>query len=105
MIGNDLAAKVHGSNPLYDAVEANAFLPSHYNLLDIYSQSWGPHDDGTVVEGPGPISLAALQAGVVKGRQGRGSIYVFASGNGGSVGDNCNFDGYANSIYIIAIGA
>jgi len=41
---------------------------------------------------------------VKEGRDGRGSIYVFASGNGGS-SDNCNFDGYTNSIYTISIGA
>jgi hypothetical protein len=31
-------------------------------------------------------------------------VYVFASGNGG-VSDNCNYDGYTNSPYTIAIGA
>ena len=73
-------------------------------MIDIYSQSWGPSDDGVTLEGPGVLASAALQAGVAKGREGRGSIYVFASGNGGYK-DNCNFDGYANSIYTIAIGA
>ncbi|KAJ1669990.1 pheromone processing endoprotease, partial [Spiromyces aspiralis] len=32
-------------------------------------------------------------------------IFVFATGNGGRFGDNCNFDGYTNSIYTISIGA
>ena len=34
-----------------------------------------------------------------------GLVYIVASGNGGAEGDNCNFDGYANSIYTITIGA
>ncbi len=38
------------------------------------------------------------------GRKGYGSIFVVASGNGGTNGDNCNFDGYANSIYTVTIG-
>ena len=38
-----------------------------------------------------------------EGRCGLGSIYVVASGNGGKK-DNCNFDGYANSIYTVTIG-
>ena len=38
------------------------------------------------------------------GRNGYGSIFVVASGNGGTAHDNCNFDGYANSIYTITIG-
>ncbi len=38
-----------------------------------------------------------------KGRNGLGSIYVWASGNGGSNEDTCACDGYANSIYTITI--
>ena len=39
------------------------------------------------------------------GRGGYGAVYVVASGNGGRYGDNCNFDGYANSVYTLTIGA
>nr|XP_060627409.1 proprotein convertase subtilisin/kexin type 7-like [Anolis sagrei ordinatus]XP_060639154.1 proprotein convertase subtilisin/kexin type 7-like [Anolis sagrei ordinatus]XP_060641542.1 proprotein convertase subtilisin/kexin type 7-like [Anolis sagrei ordinatus] len=39
------------------------------------------------------------------GRRGFGSIFVVASGNGGHHNDNCNYDGYANSIYTVTIGA
>ena len=46
----------------------------------------------------------ALQLGTSFGRYGYGSIFVFASGNGGLVNDNCNFDGYANSIYTLTVG-
>ncbi|CAL8375620.1 unnamed protein product [Arctogadus glacialis] len=38
-----------------------------------------------------------------KGRGGRGSIFVWASGNGGREQDNCNCDGYTNSIYTLSI--
>ena len=38
------------------------------------------------------------------GRRGYGSIFVVASGNGGHFKDNCNFDGYANSIFTVTIG-
>lgn len=47
---------------------------------------------------------AALAHGVLAGRKGYGSIFVVASGNGGQFKDNCNFDGYANSIYTVTIG-
>ena len=30
-------------------------------------------------------------------------VYVWASGNGGSAGDNCNCDGYASSPYTLSI--
>ena len=47
----------------------------------------------------------AIVNGVQNGRGGRGSIYVFAAGNGAAREDNCNFDGYTNSIYTITVGA
>ena len=40
-----------------------------------------------------------------QGRRGKGSIFVFASGNGGRNDDTCAADGYIQSIYTIAIGA
>lgn len=51
-----------------------------------------------------PSLQAALQHGVIAGRRGFGSIFVVASGNGGQHSDNCNYDGYANSIYTVTIG-
>ncbi|KAJ2876296.1 pheromone processing endoprotease [Coemansia aciculifera] len=71
----------------------------------IYSCSWGPNDDGATVQGPDQHIEDAFVNGVEKGRSGLGSIFVFATGNGGALGDNCNFDGYTNSIYTISIGA
>ena len=38
-----------------------------------------------------------------QGRGGRGSIFVWASGNGGSQSDSCNCDGYTNSIFTLSI--
>ncbi|XP_036113784.1 proprotein convertase subtilisin/kexin type 7 isoform X3 [Molossus molossus] len=91
--------------PLTDSMEAVAFN-KHYQVNDIYScSSWGPDDDGKTVDGPHQLGKAALQHGVIAGRQGFGSIFVVASGNGGQHGDNCNYDGYANSIYTVTIGA
>uniref|UniRef100_A0A8C5QRV2 Proprotein convertase subtilisin/kexin type 7 n=1 Tax=Leptobrachium leishanense TaxID=445787 RepID=A0A8C5QRV2_9ANUR len=90
--------------PLTDSMEAIAFN-KHYQINDIYSCSWGPDDDGRTVDGPHQLGKAALQHGVIAGRKGFGSIFVVASGNGGQYNDNCNYDGYANSIYTVTIGA
>ena len=60
--------------------------------------------DRKTTEAPGPLCSAAFVQGVRNGRNGLGSIFVFAAGNGGGK-DNCNFDGYTNSIYTISIGA
>ena len=40
-----------------------------------------------------------------QGRQGLGSIFVWAAGNGGKYGDSCNCDGYAVSPYTISVGS
>lgn len=78
-----------------DADEAAAFTFSAQHV-DIYSASWGPPDDGRTVAGPGILAAQALELGVNTGRGGKGSIFVFASGNGGTTDDNCNADGYVN---------
>uniref|UniRef100_A0A915KCB2 Peptidase S8/S53 domain-containing protein n=1 Tax=Romanomermis culicivorax TaxID=13658 RepID=A0A915KCB2_ROMCU len=49
--------------------------------------------------------LEFFSTGVYHGRNGKGSIFVWASGNGGRNGDNCNCDGYANNIYTLAVSA
>jgi subtilisin-like proprotein convertase family protein/endonuclease/exonuclease/phosphatase family metal-dependent hydrolase len=73
--------------------------------IAIYSNSWGPSDTGANLEAPGPLTLAALANGVAAGRGGKGSIYVWAAGNGLGSNDNSNYDGYANSRYTIAVTA
>ena len=84
-----------------DAVEAQSLglAPQH---IDIYTNSWGPNDDGRTIEGPASLTRSTLLHGVTHGRGGKGSIYLFASGNGGG-SDDCNADGYANSIHTIAV--
>ena len=93
------------------------------DIVDVYSNSWGPFDDGRTVSGPGTLTNIALQTGTsqvcfathyetehkhlmyyLQGRGGKGSIYVWANGNGG-VNDDCAADGYTLSPYTISVGA
>uniref|UniRef100_A0A8C3PVH3 Proprotein convertase subtilisin/kexin type 6 n=1 Tax=Chrysolophus pictus TaxID=9089 RepID=A0A8C3PVH3_CHRPC len=85
-----------------DVVEAKS-LGIRPDYIDIYSASWGPDDDGKTVDGPGLLAKQAFEHGIKKGRRGLGSIFVWASGNGGREGDYCSCDGYTNSIYTISI--
>ncbi|XP_018619531.1 proprotein convertase subtilisin/kexin type 6 [Scleropages formosus] len=85
-----------------DVVEAKS-LGIRPDYIDIYSASWGPEDDGKTVDGPGPLAKQAFEMGIKKGRKGLGSIFVWASGNGGRQGDHCSCDGYTNSIYTISV--
>lgn len=85
-----------------DAVEARS-LSLKRQYIDIYSASWGPDDDGKTVDGPGELATRAFVEGVTRGRRGLGSIFIWASGNGGREHDNCNCDGYTNSIWTLSI--
>ncbi|TWW79637.1 Proprotein convertase subtilisin/kexin type 5, partial [Takifugu flavidus] len=108
--------------PVTDAMEATA-LTFNFHFIDIYVCSWGPRDDGATMDGPAVLTEQALWLGTHKaspssqspngclslrgqiGRRGKGSIFVWAAGNGGLQLDHCGADGYVNSIYNIAIGA
>ncbi|KAM4553978.1 furin (paired basic amino acid cleaving enzyme) b isoform 1-T2 [Fundulus diaphanus] len=85
-----------------DVVEAHSLSlnPQH---IHIYSASWGPEDDGKSLDGPAKLAKEAFLQGITKGRGGLGSIFVWASGNGGREQDSCNCDGYTNSIYTLSI--
>nr|XP_021497510.1 proprotein convertase subtilisin/kexin type 4 isoform X2 [Meriones unguiculatus] len=87
-----------------DIVEAQSLSlqPQH---IHIYSASWGPEDDGRTVDGPGVLTREAFRRGVTKGRQGLGTLFIWASGNGGLHYDNCNCDGYTNSIHTLSVGS
>jgi subtilisin family serine protease len=83
-------------------------------LNQIFHNSWGSSDDG--FQHPADSGWSnAIDQGLKNGRAGKGSIFVFAPGNGGSIElnnsgsegkalhvDNSNFDGYVNRIGVIA---
>jgi subtilisin family serine protease/subtilisin-like proprotein convertase family protein len=89
--------------PSSDRQEAEAFAWRN-DLIEVKNNSWGPVDDGRTIAGPGTLGAAALQSAVTSGRGGKGTIQLWAAGNGGS-SDNSNYDSYANSIYAIAVSA
>uniref|UniRef100_A0A3P9MI74 Proprotein convertase subtilisin/kexin type 5b n=1 Tax=Oryzias latipes TaxID=8090 RepID=A0A3P9MI74_ORYLA len=106
IVGIAYNAKIGGVRMLdgdvTDMVEARS-LSLHPQHIDIYSASWGPDDDGKTVDGPASLARQAFENGIRSGRKGRGSIFVWASGNGGRSRDHCSCDGYTNSIYTISI--
>lgn len=87
-----------------DSTSADA-LSFHNGGIDIYSNSWGPFDSGNILDGPGPITIAAIEDSIYNGRSGLGNIYTWAAGNGLDADDNSNYDGYSNSRYSIAVAA
>uniref|UniRef100_UPI00398F6BC2 proprotein convertase subtilisin/kexin type 4-like isoform X2 n=1 Tax=Pristiophorus japonicus TaxID=55135 RepID=UPI00398F6BC2 len=107
-VGVAYNAKIGGvrmlDGEITDVVEARSLSlnPQH---IHIYSASWGPEDNGQTVEGPAMLATQAFLRGITNGRGGLGSIFVWASGNGGFQYDNCNCDGYTNSIYTLSVGS
>ena len=87
-----------------DATEADA-LSYESDDIDIYTNSWGPYDDGERLEGPGPLTLAAFESDAYNGREGLGNLITWAAGNGLGSNDDSNYDGYANSRFTIAVTA
>ncbi|KAI4183931.1 MAG: hypothetical protein L6R41_005082 [Letrouitia leprolyta] len=107
-VGVAYNAKIGGLRILSKVItDEDEAVAMNYAFQDnqIYSCSWGPPDDGRSMDAPGILIRRAMVNAVQKGRQGKGNIYVFAAGNGAGAGDNCNFDGYTNSIYSITVGA
>ncbi|KAL2444514.1 Kexin [Exophiala dermatitidis] len=106
-VGMAYDSKVAGirilSKPISDEDEATA-INYQFQQNQIYSCSWGPPDDGATMEAPGILIQRAMVNGVQSGRSDLGSVFVFAAGNGAASEDNCNFDGYTNSIYSITVG-
>ena len=70
--------------------------------IHIWNASWG---SGDALEDLGPLGNAAVESAITNGRGGKGRIFVRAAGNSGDRGDNCNFDGFANNRFVIAVGA
>ena len=88
-----IAAQIDSSD------EVDAFL-KYNDQIHIKTNSWGPPDG--MLYGPQQSVLRAMKTASEQGRNGLGTILVFASGNGGG-SDNVNKDGYANSMYTIAV--
>ncbi|KAL4219102.1 Proprotein convertase subtilisin kexin type [Mactra antiquata] len=100
-----LCLRVYGDRGYTTASEKAMALTYKLQNIDIYSNSWGPSDSGIYFFDMADVLVKAFEKGVTKGRGGLGAIYTWASGNGGSKHDDCNADGYAKSIYTIAVAA
>lgn len=90
------------AEPVSDAIEAHGLSYSDADI-SVYSNSWGPQDDGQRLDGPGPLTQRAMLRATQEGRGGRGSVYVWAAGNGKQNMDSCNYDGFANSRLVIPV--
>lgn len=104
-----LSGAQEGTGTVLDDVEVAEALSylaqSGAATIAVKNSSWGPEQGKGVLDGPGFLAERALRWGAVHGREGRGTIYVFAAGNGRAVGEDVNRNGYANALESIAVGA
>jgi subtilisin-like proprotein convertase family protein len=89
-------------NIFTSADEQDAYM-RHKDKIYIKSCSWGPYDDPHILQDISTRGQSGMLDAIQNGRNGKGTIFVFASGNGGYNKNNCNNDGYVNSMYTIAV--
>ena len=74
-------------------------------VVDVSSNSWGPPDGFFGLAGPDILTREALRSAATEGRNGLGQVTCFAAGNGLFYGDDSNYDGLANSRFVLAVAA
>ncbi len=95
LVGYDLVQALTVSNEV-DAM-TRAMMDVH-----VSNNSWGAPDDADLHASSLPWR-DAISTGLKQGRNGLGTLYVWAAGNGGQIGDNSNYDGYANHHGVVAV--
>ncbi len=80
---------------------AEAMLHAN-SQIQVKNNSWGYEPGG--LGHPGAMPLAAFLEGATSGRDGRGTIYVFASGNGRTQQDDANYNALNTSPYTLVVG-
>jgi subtilisin-like proprotein convertase family protein len=84
---------------------ANAFAFRN-DLNAIKTNSWGPFDNG-YISTISSAELAAFETAVTTGRDGKGVVLIWASGNGGAAptNDRVDYDPYGSNRFAMAVGA
>ncbi|KII73767.1 Neuroendocrine convertase 1 [Thelohanellus kitauei] len=87
---------------IYDSEMAQA-VAYKSQRVHVYSMSWSTVDDGKRVAKPLEITAGALKRATAHGRQGKGSIFVWATGNGGHHSDHCGYNGFIQTLEVLGV--
>lgn len=92
------------SAPTTDAEDAEAMNWKN-DVIQIKNNSWGPANDSDDLNPAGSLWKASVATGTSSGRDGLGTIFLFASGNGRDQDHQGPKNGYASNVNVIAVGA
>ena len=107
-------ANIVGYNMLQNSTTSNMAdsMVRGGSAVSISSNSWGYEDGLGQLNAPPFAWVSAINTGITTGRNGLGTNYVFAAGNGDNGSDNCptcqdnaNYDALASNRGVIAVGA
>lgn len=104
-------ARLVGYNLLEELTDSNTVnaMTRDAAANHISSNSWGAPDGFGIPQPSANSWRNAVESGIVNGRGGLGTVYLWAAGNGAlsaqGTTDNSNLDGQANFHGVIAIGA
>ncbi|MBW4497580.1 MAG: S8 family serine peptidase, partial [Oscillatoria princeps RMCB-10] len=90
-----------------DITDTDATVLSNQQFFDVSNNSWGrqnPFDPDFNSE-PGKLLEQGISEAATKGREGKGTVFVWSGGNGYEAGVNSNYDNLYNSRYTIAVTA
>ncbi|RYD36996.1 MAG: hypothetical protein EOP86_04505, partial [Verrucomicrobiaceae bacterium] len=73
--------------------------------FDVAINSWGTSTSGSDLNDEGLYIKKALAYGALRGRDGKGVIYLFPAGNDGATHGNSNYSYLSNSIYSLHVGS
>ena len=98
LVGYNLLSATTGE---YGADAVTKDLASNH----IYSNSYGATDGNGLLAPSDAAWRAAIDTGITIGRNGKGSIYTWAAGNGHGGNDRSDYDGQVNYQGVLAIGS
>jgi len=105
--GSAPLASLRGYNLLaqYNATNRADAMTRDVANVHVSNNSWGPSDNfGTYTDSEGTWRTA-IETGLSSGRGNKGTVYVWAAGNGAQCSDNSNYDGFANYHGVVNVGA
>ncbi len=110
LLGGDTPETPANPDDFQEARALSHLIDAREATVAVKNCSWGVPTQAPWMDAPGPLTRQSLRLATDFGRSGRGTVFVFSAGNGGSRLTpaqrlDSNRNGYANSPRTIAVGA